>query len=81
LDYSGSVVTGSSNRSILAGSHTEAYPSDQKISWMNTVYDSDSDNYIIQYLAPDAKSPSNGKWDGFGVVHQFFSLIALEEFV
>jgi hypothetical protein len=54
LDYSGSkIIAGSEKDDIQAGSHIESYPSDEKVNWINTIYDEKSDNYINQYLAVD----------------------------
>ena len=38
LDYSGSVITDGTGKNILATTTTEAYPSDQKVQWINTIY-------------------------------------------
>jgi hypothetical protein len=46
LDYSGATIQPSKGRSILAGSHTESYPSDENVRWSNTVYDKTTSNYV-----------------------------------
>ena len=51
LDYSGSVITDGTRRNILATTTTEAYPSDQKVQWINTIYK--NNNYTNQYLGEE----------------------------
>lgn len=51
LDYSGSVITDSTGTRIPATSTTEAYPSDQKVQWTNTIYK--DNNYTNNYLNTD----------------------------
>lgn len=51
LDYSGSVITDGTGKNILATTTTEAYPSDQKVQWINTIYK--DNNYTNQYLGED----------------------------
>jgi hypothetical protein len=48
LDYSGSQIVASTQGAdnILAGSHTESYPSDQRTNWVNTIYDEKTGNYV-----------------------------------
>ena len=48
LDYSGSKITDGTGIDILATTTTEAYPSDQKVQWINTIYK--DNNYTNQYL-------------------------------
>lgn len=61
LDYSGSKIVASTQgaENIPAGSHVESYPSDEKVKWINTIYDEKSGNYINQYLAVDQ---NEGSW-------------------
>ena len=60
LDYSGSKITDSTGRPILAGKHEENYPSDEKVTWMNTI--SDGDDYTNQYLVTDETNVNLGIW-------------------
>ena len=60
LDYSGSKITDSTGRHILAGKHGENYPSDEKVTWMNTV--SNGDDYTNQYLVTDETNVNLGIW-------------------
>lgn len=60
LDYSGSIITDGTGRPILAGKHKENYPSDEKVTWMNTV--SDGNNYINQYLVTNETDANLGIW-------------------
>lgn len=48
LDYSGSKISDGTGIDILATTTSEAYPSDQKIQWINTVYQ--DNNYTNEYL-------------------------------
>lgn len=60
LDYSGSKITDSTGRHILAGKHKENYPSDEKVTWMNTI--SNGDDYTNQYLVTDEVNVNLGIW-------------------
>ena len=60
LDYSGSKITDSTGRPILAGKHKENYPSDEKVTWMNTI--SDGYDYTNQYLVTDETNVNLGIW-------------------
>ena len=62
LDYSGSKIVASTQgaKDAPAGSHIESYPSDEKVNWINTIYDEKSNNYINQYLAVDQNG--KGSW-------------------
>lgn len=62
LDYSGSQIVANTQGAadIQAGSHIESYPSDEKVNWINTIYDEKSDNYINQYLA--VGQDGKGSW-------------------
>ena len=60
LDYSGSKITDSTGRHILAGKHKENYPSDEKVTWMNTI--SNGYDYTNQYLVTDEVKVNLGIW-------------------
>lgn len=60
LDYSGSQIKDSTGKNILAGKHNENYPSDEKVTWMNTILE--DNNYTHHYLVTDEENTNLGIW-------------------
>ena len=64
LDYSGSeIYSGQYKSQVFAGSHLESYPSDEKVPWMNTIYDKEKSDYVNQYLVTYEENSSKGVWE------------------
>jgi hypothetical protein len=61
LDYSGSKISDGTGINVLAGSHLESYPSDEKVPWINTIL-TDGNQYVNEYLAPRESDKHIGVW-------------------
>lgn len=61
LDYSGSKISDGTGINVLAGSHLESYPSDEKVPWVNTIL-TDGNQYVNEYLMPRESDKHIGVW-------------------